>query len=63
MEHLNAGLIFSPEVKKVKKYVKKYVGRAKGAGEHEFWYNSSMFYSDITDYFWLSTFSNLSVTS
>ena len=40
--------------------VKKYGAQV---GDCEFWYNPSKFYSDITYYFWLSTFSNLSPTS
>ena len=44
-------------------YVKNYGSQGVGAGDHGFWYSSSTFYSDITYYFWLSTFTNLSTTS
>ena len=37
--------------------------RIQGAGDIEFWYTSSKFYSDTTYHFWLSTFSNLSAMS
>ena len=55
---LNAGLIFTFLFN-----VKKYGGRARKVRDREIWYTSSKFYSGITYYFWLSTFSNLRATS
>ena len=53
----NAGLIFTPEV--FTQFIES-KGWGRGATDHEFWYISSKFYSDITYYFWLLTFFNLS---
>ena len=44
-------------------FVKTYGSWGQETGDREFWYNSSKFYCDITSYFWLSTFSDLSATS
>ena len=56
----NAGLIFTPEVFT---QCTESGGQGWGARDHEFWYISSKFYSDITYYFWLLTFFNLSTMS
>ena len=56
----NTGLIFAPEVFT---QCKKVWGLGSRARDHEFWYASSKFYSDITYYFCLSPFSNLRAMS